>query len=242
MTDGYIEVYRGNFTTSLATGTIYMPSDAWYYLEFKILVHNSTGVFENKVSGTTDISISSQDTQQETSDSVLSFRFVPDNTITNYVDDFWICNSDGSAPHNTYLGPIRCQQLLPNGDNSIVWSRNTGSTNYQQIDEEASIDGDSTYVYSATPSDKDLFDMEAMNTDVTTVLALKTKSIARKSDASAKSYKLGIKHSTNEQLSSARTLTESYVYDEENFITSDGSSTAWTETTVNAALLVIEDQ
>ena len=71
--NGTIKVYRGDGTTLLGTGIHLIEEDTWYYYEFKINIHNSTGSFELKIGGNVDISLSGIDTQEQSTDSVQTF-------------------------------------------------------------------------------------------------------------------------------------------------------------------------
>ena len=63
--DGKLRVYRGNRDTWLATGTTVLSTGTWYYLEFRTYIHNSSGEYELKIDGVSELSATSVNTHDQ---------------------------------------------------------------------------------------------------------------------------------------------------------------------------------
>jgi hypothetical protein len=76
-----------------------------------------------------------------------------------YIDDLVIWDTTGSAPQNNFMGDLRTDELLPDGDGTTnnFTAVGTGTTNADRVDESPAIDDDTTYVWSATVNDVDLY-------------------------------------------------------------------------------------
>ena len=70
-----------------------------------------------------------------------------------YIDDIYILDTNGSAPCNDFLGPVRVEAIVPNADGTHTdWTANTGDR-YAALDEVISNE-DTTYVYGSTATDR----------------------------------------------------------------------------------------
>ena len=133
--------------------------------------------------------------------------------------------------------------MFPSGDDTVAWSRSGGSTNAENVDETFDPDNDTSYVYSSTASQQDLYTMPNLsNVDSGTVYGVRVEAHYNKSWTDWNSLKFGIKYSTTEQLNAEISAPDTYTYSADIYETSDGSTTAWTETTFNAALFLLENQ
>ena len=240
--DGYFKIYRGDTTTLLATGTHYLQPETYYYIQIKSLVHNSTGIFELKIGSTvTEFSLTSQDTQQQSTDSVQRLQLGYQSGWFDYafVDDFYICNDVGSAPYNTYLGIMRSIRVYPSGDITVNCTCSSGANNYALIDEQSTPSA-SDYVYTSTSTDRDTYDVTNMPTDVSSVLAVRIESKLNKNGIEYYEYKHGVKSGATNQFGTTYIVPDAFKYTYDEFLTSDGVSTAWTETTINSMQMMIE--
>lgn len=241
-----IEIRRGDTTgTLLATGTTTLVDDVWYYLEFKTLINNTTGTVELKLNEVVEIAeVTGIDTQNEADDSTLAILIGYNLAVSQpkiYVDDFYTLNSDGTRL-NDYLGDVRCEILTPNSDDTPNdWARTGGGTNnYEAIDEAIGApDDDTTYLSTATVTDKEEFGLPSMSA-ATTVHAVKVVSRAEKDDAGARGMTHGVTTGANVNTNSL-VLGVGYgnfidVFEDQG----DGVPTAWDETAVNAAVLTLE--
>jgi len=141
-TDGRIAVYNNN--SLLGTTTNQLLAATWYYLEFKVLTHDSAGEFELRINNTEWLSASGVDTQPGSNAYHTAVRFSAFYTKRVYWDDVYILDSTGSA-NNDFLGNRSVVALDPSGaGDSTGWTPSAGS-NYENVDDGGLTDEDTTY-------------------------------------------------------------------------------------------------
>jgi hypothetical protein len=231
------EARRG--TTVLATSSVITYSGTWVYLEFKVLVNTTTGIVELKIDNTTAFTFTGN-TQNNGSASVTYILFPNHGNISGHygLDDLYICNSTGSA-NNTYRGEQLAEFCIPSGDSTVAWAKNSGTFNYQAVDDPLGApDDDTTYVYSNTSGQKDEYTLTDLS-NVLSVVGVKLITRAEKDNTGALSLKTGIKSGATDQ-QVTHSLPIGYVNFIDIFETSDGAGTAFTATTVNSLLSTIQ--
>lgn len=164
--DRSLTVKRGSTSLgSSAAGAV--PLDDWCYLELKLICDSTTGSYEVDIDGVDVLSATGVDTQHSSDNFHDVVRFsgalastTPEKGVQ--IDDFWVCDSTGAAPMNTFLGSgIKISTIHPDGDGDDTdWTPSTGITNYNLVDEEVLVDSD--YVEAAITSDVDLYTYEAL--------------------------------------------------------------------------------
>ena len=229
--DRSITVRRGS-----ASGTILgqsavslFPPSAWTYLELKANIHSSTGSVVLKLNGVTKISVSGINTQNTANAYVTRVRFQ-----NGLIDDLYICDTTGAA-NNDFLGDVRVETLYPNGAGTYTeWTPSTGS-NWQNVDDATTHDGDSTYNSTATAGNRDLYTLTNLATVTGTVQGVRGHMKARKDDSNVRELALFSRSSTTETTGATEALGVSYVqYDGAVQETDPATSAAWTIAGVNA--------
>ncbi len=236
--EGFLQALAGNRSTILATGTTALQNNTWYYVELKLLVANTGGIFDCRLNGASEFTFTG-DTQQQSTDEVASVALENwQGATTILIDDFYLLNSDGTA-NNTYLGEQRCEIMTPTSDSTVAWARNTGASNFSAVDDAIGApDDDTTYVSSSTSAQKDEYGLSDL-TGVNAVAGVKLVTRAEKDDANPLSLKTGIKSGATDQ-QVVHALGVGYANFIDLFETSDGASTAFTPTTVNSLLSTLE--
>lgn len=237
-TTDLLEFRRGRFDgTILATGTTALVSDTWYFIELKVKVNNSTGLFEVKLDGAVEIAEQTGlDTQGETA-SVPQYLYLGADSSGDdfFVDNFYMLDT-ATTPNNTYLGEVDIKMLRPNGDSSVAWTAvGAGTTNSDRVDEANPNDGDTTYVEAATTTTKDLYTLEDTGT-TNDVFSVKLTTTSRREGSLGKRLEPIISVSATEQ-SEIFHLTANYIPSISYFDTSDGASTEWTAAALDSALI-----
>lgn len=122
---------------------------------------------------------------------------------------------------------------LPTGDGATVaWAASAGS-DYQCVD-EATPNGDTDFISSATPNDIDTFTYPALGL-AGTVLGVAPTSVARKDDAGVRSIREVVRTSgTNYPGGADLTLTSTYVNYQQVWETNPAGG-AWTVAAVDGA-------
>lgn len=131
--DGSLRFFLGNGTgtplgSASATGLV--SASSWTYLEAKVTIDGSAGVVELRVNGNTSavISASSLNTKS-TANTWVSGLFLSAAAGTEFWDDWYMLDTTGSSPLNTYLGNIRIVTDAPSGAGSHTQFTPTNPTN-----------------------------------------------------------------------------------------------------------------
>jgi hypothetical protein len=110
------------------------------------------------------------------------------STTFTYYDDFYVCDTSGSAPRNTFLGPVtKVETLYPQTD-GVAAGSNAGLTPSTGTDHGALVDetppNQTDYNSSATVGAKDTYNYPSMAlTGV--ILGIQTNLYCQKSDGRA---------------------------------------------------------
>lgn len=229
-----LQAYRG--TNLLVSGTTIFTVQTWRYVEFKVSVNNTTGIIECMVEGALDFTFTGNTMNNVGLNELggVSFRSISAGYL---IDDFYICDSTGSF-NNMYLGEQRSEVMNPHSDYAITWSRNTGAANYLDIIDNGAPDENATYVFSNTLGDRDEYGLTSIS-GVNTVAGVKLMTRATKDNVNPRAFKHGIKSGGVDQ-QKTYTLGMGYANFLDVFETSDGVSTAFTESTLNSLLSTIE--
>lgn len=232
-------VTRGG--TQLGSAFSFSPTHLqWYFIEFKTTIDNTAGIAVVRIDGTTVINLSGQDTQVTTNatGNMIRIGSHQENGTNRTLDDFYICDGTGSAPTNDFLGDIRIQARLPNGNgttNNMVGSDGNSTDNYLLVDDpQASVDDDTTYTESSTVGDKDLYTYEDLTPASGTVYGVQILPLARKTDAGTRSIVSVARLSATETDGSVQTLGTTYQYFHDIRETKPGGG-AWAISDVNSA-------
>ena len=192
---GQLTANRG-INTVLATSINAIAINTWYYIEVMMKVSDSLGANEwiCKVNGEEWINVPA------TSDSRNGLTGVADQfslsanygNIPRNWDDFYLLDpNSGTAPQNTFLGDCRVDSLRLDGNGTtsdFVGSDADSVDNYLLVD-EVDPDGDTTYIESSTPAEIDLHTIESLPVTPDTIYGVNAVSIARKTDAGARTGK-----------------------------------------------------
>lgn len=126
--------------------------DSWMYVEFKFVIHNTTGSYILKVNGQELLNRSGIDTYHTGDVGVDEFHF-------DYKGGGFYIDIDDVYVHSDFLGDSRVDDIHPDGDGaSSQFTPVPGVTdNYVEVDDDDTPDDDATYVQSATTTDQDLY-------------------------------------------------------------------------------------
>ena len=160
-----------------------MPLNCWQYFEFYVLSDNSAGAWELKINGITMDTATGQDTRSSGTSGTRQVRLFG-TTIGPFFDNLYVDDAG-------FRGIRRVDHILPNGDDSIAWTPDSGTTNYTQVDEDPP-DDDTAYVEDSTLTNQDLYDYEA-HTDLDSVDGLQVNTQVRLTDATPFSLKTLVK-------------------------------------------------
>lgn len=156
----------------------------WYYLEVELVRHSSAGSVNVYLEGALVASASGANTGAADIDAVgLAGANANSGTV---IDDVYLNDTD------TALGPSRIETLYPTADTAQKdWAPLSGSDNYAMVN-NATVDGDSSYVSAATAGDYDLYDFGNLSSTPLTIHSVQSVIIARKDDATAREVRANL--------------------------------------------------
>lgn len=239
---GAFEVRRGTSSgTVLGTTAATYTVGAYYFIEIKATIHDTTGSYELKIEGASVLTGTSVDTRNGGTSGVIDTVALSSFSNVSW-SDWYILDTTGSAPFNNFLGDVRVDGLQPNaaGD-STTWTRagtNTGN-NWDQVNENAP-DSDTTRVESIVVGNVDLYHLTDLPAGVNP-LAVHTLVHWSKTDVGARSARTKLKQNSVTVNGTTTALGAGYVgLVEGPYLTApDGS--AWSAAKVNALQIGIED-
>lgn len=235
-----IRAYRGGTLLGTSSGAG-LTTGTWYYLEFKVVIDNTTGTIDIKVDGSDVLNLTGQDTQVGTPQNVVSFSLTSSGATPRYFwyDDWYICDLTGSA-NNDFLGDHRVDLIVPNaaGD-STQWTPDAGN-NYDRVNDNPP-DEDTTYVESGTSAQRDLYNYQS-TPGLSAVKGVQLNTVVRETDAEIFSLKHVAKSSTTTDVGSAQVVGSgaSWVNIYKIYEENPHTSAAWTDSELNSVQFGIE--
>jgi len=128
-----LDLYTGNFSTLVASGTKQLDPKNWYVIEVRVKIDDTNGVIETRVDMIADASFSG-DTKPGSETGVDLIRHGNLNHHT-YVDDI-VLNDTSGTENNSWPGGVKCYPLRPNGDGATLeWTPTPGGSHYTTVDD-----------------------------------------------------------------------------------------------------------
>lgn len=233
-TDGSIKVYRGSSSGTLleSSATGVLTAQAWFWIEIKVTIHDSTGTYEVRVNGVDVVSGSSVDTKYQATDGVTQVR-ISGTGADSYYDDLYIADDSGSFD---FLGDSRVDTIYPTGAGTTTeWTPSAGS-NYENVDDATDIDDDSTYNSEADVNGVDLYafgNLAALSS--ATIHAVAANICSKNEDATTHSHKAIARPVSTNRLGAEKTNTTSFKIYQEIWALNPEDSAAWEEADVNGS-------
>lgn len=230
-TDGTLRVRRGTGSGTIlgSSSAGLIPTNAWFHLELKVLINDTTGTVEARFNGVTKVGpLTSQDTANSANIYVERVLF-----SNGYVDDVVIRDTSG-ATNNDFGGDEKIETIFPNaaGD-STDFTPSTGS-NWQNVD-DATPDDDTTYNESSTVAHDDLYNLGALATTSGSIKAVMVMARMRKTDAGTRTAAIVSKSGATTTTEDTQALGESYVtYRSDVLELNPDDAAAWAIADVNA--------
>lgn len=234
-----IQVWRGNN----ATGTLLYMSpnnvwtgNVWNYVEIWATIDPSVGTVQIVINGQVVVNLTGQNTAR-TSNNWWDNYFL-EGGVGLIEDDFYYADGStgpGSFPCNSPLGDMRVFTLFPIGSSgSTTWtpSPNTNQ-NWQNIDEIA-MDSDTTYNFTDTAGNEELFNFQALANTVNKIVGVQITGAYRKDDATTHTLKQAFKSGATKDYGVTRSLPDTvYSYFTDLYVLDPNTTASWTLTAVN---------
>lgn len=221
----------GTTPTSANLGIV---ANTWYHIEVIARCHDTAGQYDVWINGVLACTGggSTLDTRNGGTAGTLD-RIVwnePNTGTINVYDDVIIYTGSGGAQK----GIARVITKLPTGDGAnTAWTASAGA-DYACVD-EAVPNADTDYISSATPNDIDTFTYPALGV-TGTVLGVGVASLARKDDAGTRTIRDLIRQGGANYVGAVdKTLTTTYVVQQEIWEQDPASAAAWSVSGVDSA-------
>lgn len=217
----------------------------WHYIEAKVKVHDTLGYVEVRVDGVTVVTFSGDTAYDAGYIYVDTIKmYVPNRDLAGVyarIDDLYVCDSNGSY-NNDFLGDCRVDYLPANADGTInEFSRSAGSTNYENVDDLAGADDDTTYNHTDTAGDQDLYGCANLSFTPIAILGVQVKNMARKTGAGETRQIKALARSGGTTYDyTAKALNESWACKTQILDRDPNGSIAWTESAVNSLEVGLE--
>lgn len=234
-TDGLLSFNLGAIAAQITTFAGVVPAaNTWYQFEIEIVISNTAGSIAIRRNGNTvnDFSQGGLNTRAGTNNYVNKIGLGSNwNSPGAHVMDDFLWRSDASSL--AWLGDIRCYTRMPASDASVTWTRNAGTTNFGQVS-EAQQDGATTYNFSSTVGQSDLYGISSISATPGSIVAVTTRAYMQKSDAGTRVAAVQLQSGAN-NVQGSLTLNTTWAWAWRNDLVDPATSAAWTATGVNNA-------
>lgn len=209
-TDGRLRVTRAG--TTIGQGNTVLPNNVFTHIELKVTINDTTGSFELRVNGVTEVSgtnVDTKNTANATADRITLFPTGSGSAFgTADWDDVYVC--DDTAPNASFLGDVRIHALLPNAAGFYAqWTPSAAVANYTTVDENPPND-DTDYISSATVGQIDSYAFTDLPANVAAVLAVQVCMDARKDDAGTREIAALVRQSAADAVGATKAVGTTY--------------------------------
>lgn len=231
----HLRVTRNNTLVGSAS-TNAIANQTWVYIEWYIVITDtlSSGYCTVKVSGVTELDVTSGDTKNTANASANGLR-IGGQTSWDYRYDDLVISDMAVTGSPTFLGDQRVYTIYPGGDGNYsqhVGSDSNSVNNYQLVDETGTIDL-TDYVGSSTVNDRDSYAITDPGITVGTVSAVQINTCQAKTDAGIRTTKSFVRISGTNYDSAELFPADSPTILRNLMEASPATSSAWTSTEIN---------
>lgn len=235
--------YNHNKTVLYGKGPV-LTQGAWHQFVAKVFISDTVGTIEVRMDGiaTPIINLTGLDTRNGGAGNIsriavgetINVANISPLATTTRIMDLAVWDNDGNSPSG-WVGDVRVDDYTPSGDGSSTQWTPLSSTNYSQVD-EAAADYDTTYVYTSTNAQIDLYAMNNMTHNPPNIYSVSPNAVAKKIDAGTAQLKLKMVNGATTSTGAAETLTMgTYIRYIMHFGANPDTATAWTVADVDAA-------
>lgn len=244
--DGSLTATR-NGTSLGNTGSGTVSPGVWTHFEFKATIHPTAGTIYVAVNGVQKLSLTTQNTRNTANSSANQVTIGLGSSLgagisgNVFFDDIIIydgqtTDANGLADITGPIGDCGLYWIEPSGAGTTTqWTPDTGS-NYARVN-EATPDGDTSYVADATVGDMDTYALTDLPISVASVKSVAQLHYARKDDVGSRAIQAALRSGGgNTAHATAQSLGNSYLYYFSNWgqNPNNGAATNWTVAAINA--------
>jgi hypothetical protein len=153
----------------------------------------------------------------------------------------WISSGIGSLNHTyddvyitsgTYLDECRCESVRPIVDIMTGWTPNSGANNYSRVNETL-VDGDTSYVATATSGARDLYGVSSLSSNPYNIYGANIVSFGYKTDATTRQVNNSIRSAGVDSDGPAFNLAGNYRRFDRPVLLNPATGLPWTAADVN---------
>lgn len=231
-----VSVYRsGTLLAASASGVL---DGNWHYIEVTVTVADTGGIVQVRVDGTQVINFSGDTKNAGTNSTIDTVTLNAYSGAQLIVDDLVILDATGTAPYNTFLGDTRVQTLVPSGAGTTTQLTPSTGANWDCVNEVPYSATD--YVSGSTVGNKDTYATTDLGAGYS-ILAVKTKAIAKKTDAGVRNLKTVVRSGGTDYSDITASPLSGTDQAVSNIRTADpATGAAWTTAGVNAMEIGVE--
>ena len=228
-TSGAFEFWRGDFSALLGTSAAGLVNTlSWNYIEMEWVKSATVGVAKVYLNGVLVLNLTNVNTGTLAVDALSTYW-----PQEYWIDDLYVTNT------STRLGEIRIDTIRPTADTADKdWTPSAGTDNYAMVDEATFSTTD--YLSSTTVGDKDYYALGDLSFEPANIYAVRLLTLAKKDDATTRTFRGNIKSSSSEANGTTRGLGTSYTFYGDIFPTDPNGSIAWTQASINSLQAGIE--
>ncbi len=234
ITNGIVQLYRGDSSTLLATAAQALQAGVWNYMEVKATIADSGGTFEVRVNEQVWVTYAGDTKYSSTLSTARTIRLGCASWVNTGFHDLYVCDGTGSA-NNTYLGDVRVDTVRPVGAGALTqFSPQGGSVNWENVDDPTS-DGDTTYNTSDTVGQIDTFDCANLAATNSVISGAQANVMARKDDAGSRTLRALTRIASANYEGADIAMASDYCVCRQLWEENPATAAVWTESDINAA-------
>ena len=243
--DGSIALFRGSAAsngTNQGGGTILgttaggvLAATITAYLELKIVIHDTAGIAILRVNGLDVLNLTGIDTSNGGAGVWSAVWWSNSGTTTGVdLDDLYVCDGNGSAPWNTFLGDVRVDARLPTGSGANSGFTASAGANFSCVD-ETTPNGDTDTVTAPTVGLTDTYALQDAPVPGSPILGVQHCINAKKLDAGNCAIAAVVRHGGADFVGTDLTPGVGYSYLLTPQAVNPGTGAIWQESDFNAA-------
>jgi len=128
---------------------------------------------------------------------------------------------------------VSVDTTFPVSNGAVQWTP-LANSNWQEVSEIA-MDSDTSYNFSSTPGQTDLFNMGALRAATSVVLGVQVTGAYRKDDATARQVAQQIKSGATQSAGTTNSIPSGYAYYTDLFVLDPNTAASWTVTAAGSA-------
>jgi hypothetical protein len=226
----------GRSDPALTTSVLTISHSTYYFLEFKVTLHDSTGSYELRIDGATFTSGSGVDTLEPGAATWDGIVLGGTNVALTYsvdFDDVYVCDGT-SGSNNNFLGDHRIVCVVASAGNGthIDYAASSGSDRGAMVDDNPPNVSD--YVQGAVSGDRVTFNFPALGV-TGTVKAVQTVNLAKAEAAGIRTQVPAFRIGGADYDGSGSILGSDWLYQVEVHPTNPDTVAAWTVSEIDGA-------